>query len=450
MSDVSDTLVKNGALKFREEGRDQRIDRIDFKMVTFSLGGKDYGIDIMKVKEIAKFGSFTYVPNSAPFVRGVYNLRGEIISIIDLRIMFHLPVERKREGVESGLIIRLEDNVLGVIVDSIDKVVGISSEEIQPPHPIFGDINIKYINGVVENDNRLYIILDVEKIFAKETAAQKKDLRLNLSQEEEAAAPQAQTPKTVTAHQGEPDKDFVIETLGTFRKFFVSPLNVAWVDNRFQEWKGIRGKKGADLQLKAPEEADEFLETFYSPYSGRFWDDEVEGILVEVLPDLPGKMINVWNPGCGKGYETYSIAGILSKKYADKRLKVWANDNDLLNISTAPNLVFRETDIPAYLLEYTAKGKNGLSFNSAIKEKILFEYHDVLHSSSLPEIDIVVARDLISFLKPEDQQKILAEFYDKMKPTGVLMLGANEVPLDESQWERVEKGGLTVFKKQAV
>jgi len=60
----------------------------DFKMVTFSLGGKDYGIDIMKVKEIAKFSQFTYVPNTPPFVRGVYNLRGEIISIIDLRLFF--------------------------------------------------------------------------------------------------------------------------------------------------------------------------------------------------------------------------------------------------------------------------------------------------------------------------------------------------------------------------
>ena len=138
---------------------------IDYKMVTFSLGGKDYGIDIMKVKEISKASKFTYVPNSIPFVKGVYNLRGDIISVIDLRLMFNLPVPEKTSELENMIILRLEENTLGVVVDTIDKVVGISSERIQPPHPLFGDINIKFIKGIVENDSKLYIILDVESIF---------------------------------------------------------------------------------------------------------------------------------------------------------------------------------------------------------------------------------------------------------------------------------------------
>ena len=75
-----------------------RNEKVDFKMVTFSLAGKEYGIDIMSVKEIAKAGRFTYVPNAAPFVRGVYNLRGEIISVIDLRIFFHLPRSARRRN----------------------------------------------------------------------------------------------------------------------------------------------------------------------------------------------------------------------------------------------------------------------------------------------------------------------------------------------------------------
>jgi chemotaxis signal transduction protein len=75
----------------------RRAEKIDFKMITFSLAGKEYGVDIMNVKEIAKAGRFTYVPNALPFVRGVYNLRGDIISVIDLRIFFHLPAERKEE-----------------------------------------------------------------------------------------------------------------------------------------------------------------------------------------------------------------------------------------------------------------------------------------------------------------------------------------------------------------
>ena len=67
------------------EERKEKLANIDFKMVAFSLAGRDYAIDIMKVKEIAKAGRFTYVPNTSPFVLGVYNLRGEIIPIIDWR-----------------------------------------------------------------------------------------------------------------------------------------------------------------------------------------------------------------------------------------------------------------------------------------------------------------------------------------------------------------------------
>ncbi|MFW5718588.1 MAG: chemotaxis protein CheW, partial [Spirochaetota bacterium] len=142
-------------------------------MVTFSLGGKDYGVDIMKVKEIAKFESFTYVPNTQPFVVGVYNLRGDIISVIDMRIMFNLPAPQHAGGdPRDGLILRLDNGLIGVVVDGIDRVVGISSQTIQPPHPIFADVNIKYISGVVEHDERLYIVLDVERILGEEADEQ--------------------------------------------------------------------------------------------------------------------------------------------------------------------------------------------------------------------------------------------------------------------------------------
>ena len=80
------------------EELNDKLSIIDFKMVTFSLANKDYAINIMQVKEIAKAGNFTYVPNTSPFVLGVYNLRGDIIPVIDLRIFFNIPVKlRKKE-----------------------------------------------------------------------------------------------------------------------------------------------------------------------------------------------------------------------------------------------------------------------------------------------------------------------------------------------------------------
>ena len=139
---------------------------IDYKMITFSLAGKDYGIDIMKVKEIAKAGRFTYVPNTLPFVLGVYNLRGEIIPIIDFRIFFNIAVpERKNDELENLLIVTVGELTFGIVVDEIDTVVGIEKSSIQPPHPIFGDINVKYIYGVVEANRHLFILLDIDSIF---------------------------------------------------------------------------------------------------------------------------------------------------------------------------------------------------------------------------------------------------------------------------------------------
>ena len=91
---VRDLAQVNADLQEQKE----RAETVDFKMITFSLAGKDYGVDIMNVKEIAKADKFTFVPNAASFVRGVYNLRGDIIPIIDLRIFFHLPQDRKMDG----------------------------------------------------------------------------------------------------------------------------------------------------------------------------------------------------------------------------------------------------------------------------------------------------------------------------------------------------------------
>ena len=158
------TLEKEVGEKTLEQNENSMI---DFKMVTFSLSGKDYSIDIMHIKEIAKAGRFTYVPNTLPFVLGVYNLRGEIIPILDLRLFFNIEVPERVDGkMENLLILNIDDQRFGVVVDKIDKVIGVQKSTIQPPHPLFGDINIKYISGVVESNNRLYVLLDPHLVYS--------------------------------------------------------------------------------------------------------------------------------------------------------------------------------------------------------------------------------------------------------------------------------------------
>src|SRR6056297_949077 len=205
MSTISDELKQEEA---------EKVENIDYKMVTFSLAGKDYGIDIMKVKEISKAKRFTYVPNADPYVRGVYNLRGDIISMIDLRIMFNLPAVKQEENdFEDMIILRLDDYLMGVIVDEIDKVVGINSKSIQPPHPIFGDINIKFIKGVVENEGRLYLILDVEKILGDHSDESSSMPQPSLVRTPE---PERVPTRAETQQSEEEDYSFITETLQTF------------------------------------------------------------------------------------------------------------------------------------------------------------------------------------------------------------------------------------------
>ena len=426
------------------EARKEKADKVDYKMVTFSLAGKEYGIDIMNVKEIAKAGRFTYVPNAAPFVRGVYNLRGEIISVIDLRIFFHLPAERKEEdSLESLLILRVDEHVFGVIVDAIDKVVGISSQSIQPPHPIFGDINVRYIKGVVENAGKLYIILDVERIFApqrdeeeeKEAAPAKA-----LAGSEAASAAGASR----TASGGDISSSFVKETLAAFKGFHVTGLNEAWFEQRFSEWKIERA--GKDVQLHEASEADEFIAGFWSSCTGRLWEDDLAASFMATLPDLEAKSLNIWNPGCGKGYEAWSLACIFRKRYPETRIKVWANDSDLLAISMAPNMVFPE-NIPDFYGEFTVKGKNGLSFIQPVRDSIFFEFHDALNPNPLPPLDFIVCRDMLSLLPPADQKKMLDDFADKLKPAGLLFLGANERP--GSGWTDAGSEAIGAYRKES-
>ena len=119
-SSEDNTLVAVAEESSREDSRNEQT-TIDFKMVTFSLSGKDYAIDIMNVKEIAKAGNFTYVPNVLPFVVGVYNLRGEIIPILDMRIFFNIDVpEQSPEALRNLLILTVEDQTFGIIVDKIE------------------------------------------------------------------------------------------------------------------------------------------------------------------------------------------------------------------------------------------------------------------------------------------------------------------------------------------
>jgi len=430
-----------------ETEEDAQRDDIDFKMVTFSLGGKDYGVDIMKVKEIAKFESFTFVPNTQPFVMGVYNLRGDIISLIDMRIMFNLPAPQRSDlQPEDGLILRLDSGLIGVVVDRIDRVVGISSESIQPPHPIFADINLKYLSGVVEHEDRLYIILDVERILG-ETAEEPESVpELPGSAEANSSVPEARDDRPAQTGVGTTTTaDMVAPTLHSLSGFTMSDLNRHWVEGRIEEWSAGHG---GSTQITTQEEVDEFLAPFASPYTGRFWEEDyLDAVRSLLAADLEGG-INVWNPGCGGGYEAYSIACVLRASHPEARIKVWASDNDLLSVSAAPNLTFEKRELPAFYEPFVTEGSRGLGFNADIKQIVLFEFSDITHVNTIPACNIVVIRDILSFLSVREQRRVLAMVEESTTTDTIVISGSNEDLSRMGRFADVSTGLVRAFTVQ--
>ncbi len=138
------------------------------QLVTFQLGEENYGIDIMDVKEIYSIQEVRDIPNAPSYVEGIFNLRGDIIPVINLHKRFHL---RKAELTEdeallSGfIIINLDGMQLGVIIDKVLRVVTINKEQIQPPPQMIKGIGTEYIQGVIHQESGYLIILDIRRLF---------------------------------------------------------------------------------------------------------------------------------------------------------------------------------------------------------------------------------------------------------------------------------------------
>ena len=443
----------------------EKLAVIDFKMITFSLAGKDYAIDIMKVKEIAKAGRFTYVPNVMPFVIGVYNLRGDIIPIIDFRLFFNIPVaERNNNDLENLLIITVGEQTFGAVVDEIHSVVGIQKDSIQPPHPLFGDISIRYIYGVVESGKQLYILLDIDRIFTgKLNLDSKNTLKANsvvrqvsLAQNVSTvanvapAAPVEQVAKASAENKAdnlEKDYNFLLHDLQEFCQFYVGKVNEGWAKRRFDEW--VKSQDGGSTQLQNKEKADEFLSSFWSRCSGAWWNRNLADNIYKLLPDNAAKQIVVWNIGCGKGQETYSLCCLLRKRYPDAKIRIYAHDKDLLNISNAPLLSIESSFANDWYAPYVTHKVNGeYTFTQEIKDSIMFEYHDCTNTNALPMCDIIFARDVVSLLPESAQTALVEEIQEKLKGNGIVILGENESLADRNVWEERMVDSLFVYNKQ--
>ena len=143
-----------------EEDEDTLKDRY----LTFHLGGEDYGIEIRHVTEIIGIQKITDIPDLPDFIKGVINLRGQVIPTLDLRLRFGLPAKDYNERT-CVIITRMNDVPVGVIVDTVNEVVSIPLEQIAPPPTVQKGLAHRFIEGLGRVGDSVKIILNAEKLL---------------------------------------------------------------------------------------------------------------------------------------------------------------------------------------------------------------------------------------------------------------------------------------------
>ena len=141
------------------------VNAITNEFLTFRLGNEEYGIEILKVQEIRNYDAITQIANAPEFIKGVVNLRGIIVPIVDLRIKFHLGNENY-DQFTVVIIINVAGHVVGMVVDSVSDVINLAEEHMRPTPGLGSVIDTEYIMGLGTVDERMLILIDIEKLLS--------------------------------------------------------------------------------------------------------------------------------------------------------------------------------------------------------------------------------------------------------------------------------------------
>jgi purine-binding chemotaxis protein CheW len=138
------------------------------KYLTFSLNHEEYGIGILKIKEIIGMMDITPVPKTPVFVKGVINLRGKVIPVIDLRLRFSMVEEEYTERT-CIIVVEVEGQIgtilMGIVVDAVSEVINIKGDDIEQPPDFGAKLNTEYILGMAKNDAKVKILLDIDRVL---------------------------------------------------------------------------------------------------------------------------------------------------------------------------------------------------------------------------------------------------------------------------------------------
>jgi purine-binding chemotaxis protein CheW len=135
------------------------------EFLTFALGSEEYGVDILKVKEIRGYDAVTRLPDAPDYIKGVINLRGTIVPVVDMRLKFRLE-RAEYTALTVMIVLNVADRVVGMVVDSVSDVVQLSAEQVRAVPEIGATIDRQFLTGISTLNERMLILLDIERLMA--------------------------------------------------------------------------------------------------------------------------------------------------------------------------------------------------------------------------------------------------------------------------------------------
>jgi purine-binding chemotaxis protein CheW len=132
--------------------------------LTFRLGNEEYGVEILKVQEIKGYSAVTPIPNMPDYLKGVMNLRGTIVPIVDLRAKFAMA-QTDHNQFTVIIVVTVGTKVMGLLVDAVSDVLNIPKHDVQPTPDFGGQVDARYINGMAKTGDKLVVLLDIDRVM---------------------------------------------------------------------------------------------------------------------------------------------------------------------------------------------------------------------------------------------------------------------------------------------
>lgn len=140
------------------------------EFLTFKLGNEIYGVEILKVQEIRSYETATKIANTPDFIKGVINLRGSIVPIVDLRVRFRLS-QVEYNAFTVVIILNLQARTIGIVVDGVSDVVALSKEQIGPVPDLVSGIDTQYLLGLASIEDLMIILVNIEQLMTSQVMA---------------------------------------------------------------------------------------------------------------------------------------------------------------------------------------------------------------------------------------------------------------------------------------